>query len=71
MDAVINIFNIGNREEMLQPVGGVIPRKFDFAGFDAVDNTHMQAVVANDLLMFFDPVDLVGCNHGEALGTLL
>jgi hypothetical protein len=66
MDAVVDIFDVLKRQKMLPPVGGVIPGKFDLAGFDALDDAHVQPVVADDFHMLFDPVDLAGRNHGMA-----
>jgi hypothetical protein len=60
MDAVVNIFDIGKRQIMLKPVGGVIPGKFNLAGFDALDNAYVQAIIAHD---FHILSDLVGRNH--------
>jgi hypothetical protein len=60
MDAVVNIFDIGKRQIMLQPVGGVIPGKFNLPGLDALNDAHVQAVIAHD---FHVLSDLVGRNH--------
>lgn len=63
MDAVVNILHIGERQKVVQPVGGVILRKSNLAGFDAIDNAYVQAIVAYDFHMLFD---LVRRNHGGA-----
>jgi hypothetical protein len=74
MDPVIDVFDIGEREEMLQPVGRITPGEFNLAGLNANDNAHMQAVISNDFHMLLDHVlldrvDLVGRNHGKTLCT--
>jgi hypothetical protein len=60
MDAVVDIFDIGKRQIMLKPVGGIISGKFDLPGFDTLNNAHVQAIVAHD---FHVLSDLVGRNH--------
>ena len=53
---------------MGQPVGGIVLCKSNLAGFDAIDNAHVQAIIAHDFHMLFD---LVGRNHDRALCTCL
>jgi len=68
MDAVVNILDVGERQKVVQPVGGVVLRKFNLAGFNAIDNAHVQAIIADDFHVLFD---LVGRNHGGAACTCL
>jgi hypothetical protein len=56
VDAVVNVLDVGERQKMVQPVGGVILRKSDLVGFDAIDNAHVQAIIAHDFHMLFDLV---------------
>jgi len=65
MDAVINVLHVSERQKVVQPV--VVPGKPNLAGFDAIDNAHMQAIIAHDFHMLFD---LVGRNHGKRLSVL-
>jgi hypothetical protein len=62
MDAVVNILDVGERQKVVQPVGGVVLRKFNLAGFDALDNADVQAI-AHDFHVLFD---LVGVTIVEA-----
>jgi hypothetical protein len=63
MDAVVNILDVGERQKVVQPVGGVILRKFNLTGFDAIDNAYVQAIIAHDFHVLFD---LIGRNHSGA-----
>jgi hypothetical protein len=60
MDAVVNILDIGKRQKMLKPVGGVFPGKFNLAGFDALNYADVQAIIAHDFHVLFD---LLSRNH--------
>jgi hypothetical protein len=60
MDTVVDILDVGERQKVVQPIGGAGPRKLNLAGFDAMDNAHVQAIVAHDFHVLFD---LVGRNH--------
>jgi hypothetical protein len=65
MDAVVNVLDVGEWQEVVQPVGGVVLGESDFAGFDAINNADVQAIIAHD---FHALSDLVGRNHlGGAL----
>ena len=46
---------------MVQPVWRVVLREFNFAGFDTIDNAHMEPIIAHD---FHVLLDLPGHNHG-------
>jgi hypothetical protein len=66
MDTLVNVLDVGQRQEVVQPVGRIVLRQSNFASFDSIDNAYMQAIVAHHLHSF---PDLVGRNHGGAPGA--
>jgi hypothetical protein len=66
MDAVVNVFDVGQRQEMVQPVGRIVLRQSNLASFDTVDNAHMLAIVAYHLYLLPDSVRR---NHAGAPGA--
>jgi hypothetical protein len=68
VNAVVDILHVGKRQIVMQPVWRVDLRKFDLAGFDTIDDAHMQAIIAHDFHVFFD---LVGRSHGGVLAPAI
>lgn len=64
MNAVVDVLDVGERQIVVQPVGRAGLRKFDFVDFDAIDNAHVKAIIADDFHVFFD---LVRRSHGGVL----
>src|SRR5262249_8858090 len=67
MDAVVNILDVGERQKVMRPIGSVLLPKSNLAGFDAIDDTHMQAVITHD---FHVLLDLLRRNHHGGLPVL-
>jgi hypothetical protein len=66
MDPVIDVLDVGQRQEVVQPIRRIVPRQSNLASFDTIDHADMQAIVAYHFHLL---PDLAGRNHGGAPGA--